>query len=567
MMELKGENPFKVKAYENGARAILAFPGDLESAVADGSLREVKGIGAGLFANVEALVRTGTLPSYDELRAEFPPGLRDCLRIPGFSPRKAKLVFDSLGVDSLDALEAACSSGAIAGLKGFGAKTAEKILKGITMVRAGAGHHRYARAAAQAEEILALLRAMRLAERIEIVGELRRRCEVVTGAAFLAQSRRPAELLRAFAELPGSVEVLPPRPGEPPDRVRFGGGLIGEIAVVGSDEFAPALLATTGSEAHFRELAERARAKDLDLRPNGLFRAKSGARIATASEESIYRALELAFIEPELREGRGEVAAAAAGGLPSLVEERDLQGLIHVHTTESDGRDSLDAMLGAVESGGYRWVAITDHSQTAGYAGGLTPERVLAQRQAIREARARFPRLEIFHGTEADILADGAVDFGDEFLEGFDVVVASVHSRFGLSRDEQTRRLVRAVRNPRVTVLGHPTGRLLLSRDPIAVDIEAVLDAAAESGCAVEINCSPNRLDLDWRYCRGAVERGIPMAIDPDAHSIGEIGLVPYGVHVARKGWVTAAATLNAKSSRDFTAWLEARRGRPLPPR
>ena len=563
MLELKGDNPFKVRAYENGARAILGYPKDLADAIRTGEIRGVTGIGAGLFSNLEVLLRTGSLPFYDELRAAFPPGLRECLRIPGFGARKAKLVHDALGVDSLDALEQACRDGRIASIKGFGPKSVDRLLRGIATVRAGAGLHKYSRARARAEEILRALAAEPTVRRVEIAGGLRRRCEVVRGAHFVAETGRPEVLAAAFPALPGVAEALAPEDGR--SRVRLADGLTATLRTASGLEFAAAYLDATGSASHRDGLRARAVERGLLLAPDGLFRNGSSRRLPCPTEERIYEALDLAFVEPELREGRGEIEAAAAREIPVLVRREDLQGLIHVHTTESDGRDSLGDMLGAVRDAGYRWVAITDHSQTAGYAGGLTPERVLKQRSEIRAIRPRFPELRIFHGTEADILSDGAVDFGDEFLEGFDVVVASVHSRFGLSKEEQTRRLLRAVRNPRVSVLGHPTGRLLLSRDPIDVDIESVLDAAAESGCAVEINCSPDRLDLDWRLCREAVARGILLAIDPDAHSVGEIGLVPYGVGIARKGWVTAEATLNARSAEQMEDWLTRRRGAPLP--
>ncbi len=557
MLELKGENPFKARAYENGARAILGFQGDLAEAVRSGEIRRVKGIGPGLFANLDTLLKTGSLPYYDELRAAFPPGLRECLRIPGFGARKAKQVHDALGVDSLAALEDACRDGRIAAVPGFGPKSVEKILKGIAIVRAGAGLHKYSRARARAEDVLLALEGS--ARRIDLAGGLRRRSEVVQSADFVAETGDAPALAEAFSTVPGAAESLPLENDRA--RVRLADGLLITLKTVSPEEYAAALLDATGSPEHLEGLRLRAEEKGLRLDPSGLFGGTSTRRIACATEAEIYRALDLAYVEPEMREGRGEIEAAAAGHLPALVSRKDLRGLIHVHTTESDGRDSLEDMLAAVRDAGYEWVAITDHSQTAGYAGGLTPDRVLLQRAAIRAIRPAFPELTIFHGTEADVLADGSIDFGDEFLAGFDVVVASVHSRFGLPREEQTRRLIRAVRNPRVTVLGHPTGRLLLSRSPIEVDVEAVLDAAAESGCAVEINCSPDRLDLDWRFCQGAVRRGIPMAIDPDAHSVGEIGLVPYGINIARKGWVTAAATLNAKSAEEFAAWLAGRRG------
>jgi DNA polymerase (family X) len=564
MLELAGENPFKVRAYENGAKALFAFSGDFAAAVASRELLKTPGIGAGLFANIETLVRTGSLPYYDELRQRFPPGLRECLRIPGLGARKVKQLHGALGVDSLAALEKACREGRLAAVKGFGARSAERILKGIALVRGSAGLYRYRAARRRAEEVLEFLRRTSFASSLAIAGTLRRSNEVVHAIDLVAASREPSRLAEAFRDLPGVAEWTAEGTGKM--SARFADGLAANLRIVSEEEFPATLLFLTGSEEHVGELRECAKRLGLELTAGGLFRTKGGARVPGASEAEIYAALGLAFIEPELREGRGEIGASRSGELPTLVSERDLRGLIHVHTTASDGRDSLEAMVAAARDAGYSYAAITDHSKSAGYAGGLDEERVLAQREEIRAMRRRFPGFRIFHGTEADILADGSIDYGDEFLRVFDLVVASVHSRFGLSREEQTARLLRAVRNPRVSVLGHPTGRLLLSRDGISVDIDAVIDAAAESGCALEINCSPQRLDLDWRHGRYAVGKGVPLAIDPDAHSVAELGLIPLGVGIARKGWVTPAATLNAKSADELTAWLERRRGEKLPP-
>jgi DNA polymerase (family 10) len=563
MLELKGENAFKVRAYDAGARAIRGFSGDLAGAVRTRDLLKVPGIGAGLFSNIETLLATGSLPDYDELRASFPPGLRDCLRVPGFGARKAKLVHEKLGIDSLAALESACREGKVAGLKGFGPKTEERILRGIEMLRTTAGLHRYSAVRWRAEELAAALSATGLASRVEIAGGLRRRSEVVQGIDLVAASDRAAELARSFRDVADVAEVVA---ANRKVSLRLGDGLRADLTVVPEEEFAAALLHATGSKEHLAGLGAFARGRGLRKDERGVFRGSGGAKPRAArTETDVYSALGLPFIEPELREGLGEIEAAARGVLPELVAESDLRGLIHVHTTESDGRATLEEMVGAARTAGYEYAAITDHSQGAAYAGGLTPDRVLLQRETIREARSKFPGFRIFHGTEADILADGSIDYGDEFLETFDVVVASVHSRFGLPREEQTRRLIRAVENPRVSVLGHPTGRLLLTRKGIDVDIEAVLAAAARSGCAVEINGSPHRLDLDWRLCRSAVEKGVLFSMGPDAHSIQELGNAAYAVGIARKGWVTPAATLNAKSAKELATWLERRRGRPLP--
>lgn len=564
MLELKGENVFKVRAYDAGARALRGFAGDLAEAVRTKDLLKVRGIGSGLFSNIETLVTTGALPYYDELKASFPPGLRECLRVPGLGARKVKLLHERLGIDSLAGLESACRAGLVAQVKGFGPKTEERILRGIEMLQTTAGLYRYSAVRWRAEQLAAALSATALVSRAAVAGGVRRRREVVNGIDVVASTRKPAELARAFPEVAGISEVL--AASDRQVTVRLADGITASLTISSEEEFAATLLDRTGSEEHVAALRERASARDLVLEDRGLFRARPrGKRVPSRTEEEVYGALGLPFIAPELREGLGEIEAAESGTLPRLLEDGDVKGLIHVHTTESDGRASLAEMLGAVRAAGYRYAAVTDHSQGAAYAGGLTPDRVLRQKEAIRDARADFPDFRIFHGTEADILPDGSIDYGDEFLGVFDLVVASVHSRFALPRDEQTRRLIRAVENPRVSVLGHPTGRLLLTRKGVDVDVEAVLDAAARSGCAVEINGSPHRLDLDWRFCRAASEKGVLFSIGPDAHSVRELEYAGYAVGIARKGWVTAASTLNAKTADELTAWLERRRGAPLP--
>jgi DNA polymerase (family 10) len=562
MLELKGEDVFKVRAYDAGARAIRGFPGDLEEAVRTRDLLKVRGIGKGLFSNIETLVTTGSLPYHEELRASFPPGLRECLRVPGFGARKAKILNAQLGIDSLASLEQACREGRVAPVKGFGPKTQERILRGIEMLRTTSGLHRYSAVRWRAEELAAAIEQTGLATRVAIAGSLRRRREVVGNINIVAASTRKAELARAFPTLaPGVAEVVVAEE----TRVSLGlaEGIAAELRVVSEKDFPAALLDFTGSREHIEALRARAQERGWKLNERGLSAGRAGEN-PIQSEEEIYARLGLQFVPPELREGMGEIEAAARGQIPRLVEESDVRGLIHVHTTESDGRATLEEMVSATRERGYEWVAITDHSPTAAYAGGLTPERVRRQRLAIDAIRSRFPGFRIFHGTEADILADGSIDFGDEFLGVFDVVVASVHSRFGLPRDEQTKRLIRAVENPRVSVLGHPTGRLLLTRKGIDADMDAVLAAARRSGCAVEVNGSPHRLDLDWRLAGDAARGGMTFALGPDAHSIRELDNTAYAVGIARKGWVTAPATLNAKTAGELEAWLAKRRGAPL---
>jgi DNA polymerase (family 10) len=567
MLELAGEDSFKIRAYEGGARAIRGFSGDIAEAVRTRELLKVRGIGKGLFSNIETLVTTGSLPYFEELRASFPPGLRECLRIPGFGARKAKVLHTELGIDSLAALEEACREGRVAAVKGFGPKTEEQILRGIEMLRTTVGLHRYSAVRWRAEDLVAALRGTGLASRVEIAGSLRRRREVVGNIDIVAASARPGDLTRAFPDLaPGVVEVV--ATGEAAVTLRLAEGLRADLRVVSEREFPAALLYFTGSKEHNGELQALAGKRGWKLTPSGLVGGGArGKTVPCATEEEIYRRLGLQFVPAELREGTSEIDAALRGEIPQLLEDSHVRGLIHVHTTESDGRASLEEMVAATRDAGYEWVAITDHSPSAAYAGGLTPDRVLRQRQAIDAIRSRFPGFHIFHGTEADVLADGSIDFGDEFLGVFDLVVASVHSRFGLPRDEQTRRLIRAVENPRVSVLGHPTGRLLLTRKGVDADMEAVLAAAARSGCAVEINGSPHRLDLDWRLAAAAAGLGILYSIGPDAHSVRELDNTGYGVGIARKGWVTAQATLNAKSADELAAWLAKRRGsRPAVP-
>ena len=505
-------------------------------------MRRIPGIGPAIFDKIATLVAAGRLPYLEELRARFPASLTALYRVPGLGAKKIDVLRERLGVASLADLERACRDGSLAALRGFGAASARKILAGIeTAARAGDARP-FPEGAALAVRLRDLLAAAEIAETLEIAGEVRRGCELVSTAGVVASARDAAPLQDLFESLPGA-EGRAVREGRR-SRGRFLGGLRAELVVSSPDGFGGTLVAETGTPGHVSALERRGwRRADLH-----------------GSETEVYAAAGLPWIPPELREDGGEIDAAASGTLPRLLEPSDVAGLFHLHTTASDGRDTLEEMVDASARAGFSYVAITDHSRIAGYAHGLDATRVLAQHAAIDALQPRYPGLTIWKGTEADILPDGSIDFGDEFLRRFDIVVASVHSRFDLPEKEQTRRVVRAAENPRVSILGHLTGRLLARREGIRVSVPAVLEAAAASGCAIEINGSPRRLDLDWRWHREAVRRGALLAIGPDAHSVREIDYWRYAVQIARKGWVEPDRVLNVRSAAAVGRWIRSRK-------
>jgi DNA polymerase (family 10) len=545
LLELKGENVFKTRAYQNGARAVMALEEELAVLVAEGRLKDVKGIGAALSDKITELVTTGRLAYYEKLKAEFPDGFQDLLRIPGLGPRKAKAVMTELGIASLDELEAAARGGRLAGLAGFGAKTEQKILEGIEHVRKHAGRFLADVAESEANQLLAAIRGLPGVERVSLAGSLRRRLETSKDIDIVVATRDAAPIMAAFVAAP-NVDAVTGH-GDTKSSVRLSSGMAADLRCVTPEEFPFALMYFTGSKAH--NVAMRGRAQKMGLRLNeyALERTdKPGVTKACADEAGIYAALGLRYVEPELREDLGELAAAEAGTLPKLIEESDIRGLLHQHTDWSDGQDTLDDMVRAAAGIGLKFFGITDHSQTAGYARGLSPERVRKQHEAIAALQSVYAgKLRIFKGIESDILPDGRLDYDEETLALFDYLVASVHSGFQLSEADQTARIVRAVSHPKVRILGHPTGRLLLARDPYAVNLARVFEVCAAHDVAVEINASPHRLDLDWREIRAAREAGCRFSINPDAHNTHGLAEERFGVGVARKGWLTAADVIN----------------------
>lgn len=536
LLEIKGENPFRCRAYHTAAQSLGHLPADLREMIADGSLKDVPGIGETMYSKIVQLATTGQLASYDELKRDMPQGLVALLRIPGLGPKKIKALHDELKIDSLADLRAAGESGKIAVMKGFGGKTQANILAGISFVEKSSERILQSTARRLVAPIVEQLKSHRDVIRIEICGSLRRRAETIGDLDVLISSENVAAVLDAFVKLPQVATVLAHGPTKA--SVQLADGVQCDLRGVEDSQFPFALHYFTGSKAHNIAMRKRAIARGLSLNEYALAGEKGSVPCKT--EADVFKALGLVEIPPELREDGGEIEAAEAGKLPDLIEFGDLTGTFHCHTDWSDGSDTLAGMAQAARDRGMAYLGIADHSRSAAYARGLSIERVREQWEAIDLLNRSFGgKFHVFKGTECDILADGSLDYPDELLEGFDYVVASIHSNFGLSREAMTQRLVRAASNPRVTMLGHPTGRLLLARDGYDVDLDAVIDAAAAAGTMIEINANPHRLDLDAEHCRRARQKGVTIVINPDAHSTAGLDDLDYGVTVARRGWLT----------------------------
>lgn len=559
LLEVRGENAFRVRAYHQAAQALKGLPSDLAPMIADGSLAEVPGIGPTMLAKITQLSTTGHLPAFEDLKKATPPGLVALLRVPGLGPKKIKLLHESLKIESLADLRAAGESHKIADLRGFGAKTEAKILEGIDFLESVGDRILQSTARRLVAPIFEAIQGHPGVIRSSVCGSLRRRAETIgdLDILFSAEDLRP--ILEAFVRLPEVAKVLAHGPSKA--SVRLQDGVQCDLRGVADSQFPLALHYFTGSQRHNILMRQRAIARGLKLSEYALDGPEGP--IPCTTEGDLFRALGLAEIPPELREGGDEIARAEAGDPFPLVSRTDLTGTFHCHTDWSDGGATLEEMVFAARAVGLSYLGIADHSRAAAYAGGLSIDRVRAQWAAIDALNAEFAgEFRIFKGTECDILADGSLDFPDEVLAGFDYVVASVHSGFGMDRASMTARVCRAARHPKVTMLGHPTGRLLLARDGYALDLEAVLLAAAEAGTMVEINANPHRLDLDPEYARKARDLGILLPINPDAHSTGGFADLDYGVGVARRAGLAPSAILNARPLAEVAERLDASRRR-----
>src|SRR5215471_6230808 len=570
LLELhEGSNPFEVRAYQNAARAVNSLDGDIEQLTRDGKLKGVPGLGSTILKRVEEAVETGHIALYDELVETTPPIKIEMMRIPGIGPKKINAIYNQLHVTSIPDLVEACNQDKVAVLPGFGKKTQDKILQGIAFLAQHADRFLYPVAEEEASHIYTALRALPEIVRLQVAGSLRRRRETVKDIDMVASVADSAsddvrrKIMDVFTSQP-TVQAITGK-GETKSSVVLSSGMNMDLRVVNDSQFPYTLHHFTGSKEHHIPLRRRALGMNMTINDYGLFRGKEPdlELVPCKDEADIYAALGMAYIEPELREDMGEIEAAVNGTLPVLVQESDLKGVLHVHSTWSDGQNTIREMAEACIARGLTYLGLTDHSKTAAYAGGLSEESLRRQGEEIDVLNKEFAgRLYILKGTECDILKDGSLDYSDEVLSSLDFVVASIHSQFNLSPQEQTERMLRAIANPYVDIIGHPTGRILLGREGYTLDLEAVIDAAAAHGVCIEINAHPSRLDLDWRLLHRGRDRGMKIPVDPDAHALTGLDDMRYGIGVARKGWLRREDVLNTLASEEIRAFFKKRRSK-----
>jgi len=550
LLELKGENPFKIRAYRTGSETVRLFSGDIVKLATDGELKGIKGIGDALQQKLHELASTGKLEYYENLRSEFPETLFDLFKIQGLGPKKIKALYDSLNVDSTAKLKEVAESGEMAALSGFGKKTAEKILEAIAFRESNADRFRLGDVAEPVQMILESLRSHPDCLRAEAAGSYRRAKETVHDIDFLVATSKPTAIIEHFTDQEWVEKII--AKGDTKASVYLAKGLQCDLRAVSNDEFACALAYFTGSKEHNVAMRGRALARGYTLNEYRLAPKEGsdkGAPPIFENEAQLYSFLGLEFVPPEMRENTGEIEAAEEGDLPDLIELENLRGTFHNHTNASDGRNTLEEMADAAIDLGMQYLGIADHSKSSFQANGLDATRVRDQIVAIAELNARYQeegsRFRIFAGNEVDILKDGSLDFDDELLAELDYTVVSVHNAMTLPEAQMTERIIKAVSNKHVTMLGHVTGRLLLQREPYAVDVPAVIEACAETGTIIELNCNPWRLDMDWRWWKLAKEKGVKCSINPDAHGTAQLEYLWFGAKLARKGWLTRDDVVN----------------------
>jgi DNA polymerase (family 10) len=542
LLELKGENVFRIRAYRRAAQNMDGLSKDV-STLSQEELESIPGIGKDLAGKIHEFLETGKIAKHEELKREIPEGVLQLLTVPGLGPKKAKMLFEKLKVKSVDELEAAIRKGKLGGLPGIQKKTEENILKGIELIKRGAERRPLGRALPLAEDIVRRIRDTAPVDNIEVAGSIRRRKDTVKDIDILTTSKQAEAVMDVFVKLPHVSRVLMHGPTK--SSVITEDGIQVDLRVVNEDSFGAALQYFTGSKQHNIKLREMAVRAGLKISEYGVFKEPGEKKIGGKKEEDVYKALKLPYIPPELREDTGEIEAALKGKLPDLVTLDDIKGDLHVHTNWSDGSHDLGTLVQAAKKKGYSYIAITDHTKGLGVAHGLDEKRLAEEIKLIDEANKKLSGFRVLKGTEIDIRSDGRLDLPDDALAGLDIVVASIHSGFKQTQEQITTRLISAVRNPCVSVIAHPTGRLIGERDAYAVDMEAVLKEAAKYGVAMEINAYPLRLDLNDLHAKMAKEFGVPIVIGTDTHVTSQFDFMTYGVSIARRGWVEKKDVLN----------------------
>ncbi len=568
LLELKGENPFKIRAYANAARAIETFGGNISNLQDEEALAKIPGIGKSIADKIKELVATGSLKYLEELRAEFPAAILQLFSISGLGAKKIKALYDKLHISSIEQLREACETGRVAELPGFGETTQAKICKAIEERAKHSGYFQFGQIAQETETLKSDLAGHPDALQVDVAGSYRRRKEVVHDVDLVVATKKPDAITKFFVVHPLVESIIAQGPTK--SSVRLRSGVQCDLRVVSAAEYPFALAYFTGNKEHNIELRSRALQRGWTLNeyrlaplpPNPKTKKKRPAeKIPKVRDEAdLYQAVDLDFIAPELRENSGEFEAAEKHSLPRLIEKENLRGTFHCHTTASDGHNTLEEMAEAAQALGLEYLGIAEHSRSSIQARGLDEAKLRAQVAAIRKLNKKFDSFRLFAGVECDILRDGSLDFEDKVLSELDYVVASIHSVFNLSEPDMTRRVIRAMENPFVTMLAHPTGRLLLKREPYQIDIPAILDAGAETGTWVELNAAPKRLDLDWRWWPRAKEKGVKCVIDPDAHRAERLQDLWFGIGIARKGWLTKEDVVNCLPLGKIEQALQAKR-------
>ena len=566
LLEILGENPFKSRAYHNASRVIEGLSEDLGTLAREGKLDTISGIGKGLAEKIQELLTSGKMSYYEEVKSKLPPGVPEMMRIPGLGPKRIKILYDKLKISSLEELRSAAEAHRLEKLEGFGAKTEENILRGLTQIATHADKHLYPIAEGAALRIFESLKALKQVKRVEVAGSLRRKKEVIGDIDILvsAAQKDRSGIMERFVTHEDVANVI--AHGETKSSALLKEGINCDVRIVTEAEFPFALNYFTGSKDHNVEMRSRARDRGWSLNEYAFTAIKEKSSRSKKrpppchDEEDIYKALGLSYVPPELRENLGEFQAAEKGKIPKLLEEKDLKGTFHCHTSESDGVNTLQEMTDAARKRGWKYLGIADHSKVAAYAGGLSVERLRKQIKAIGKLNDTLKDFRVFAGSEVDILADGSLDFPDSVLASLDYVVVSIHSKFKMTEAEATKRIIKALTHRYVTILGHPTGRLLLEREGYPVNLPEVIKAAADHGKSIEINAHPLRLDLDWRFLRLAKEKRVHICINPDAHTTAGLDDCRYGVGVARKGWLTAKDVVNAWNTKEVEKFFRTSR-------